>query len=316
LNDRQAQAELYRRYSKAMFNAALRITGDYAEAEDVLQESFLSAFRELSGYKGDSSFGAWLKRIVVNKSINCLRQRRLMLVPLEDFHHDAAPAEASAPHAGEEADELQYRADVLRRCIQELPDGYRVVLSLYLLEGYDHLEIAGILERHRADFDLHEPRPELWAALEKQLHGPDTELPEPVMSIASSAITDIDHEVPVIPLAQPEPRKRWAWAEHYSIAAALAVLILAAGLGEAWKSGQVAKERVGAGTVATLPISSQADAALYLAPSGELVASEVNHSTNARLDTAVRGMETYYVSQLADRKAELSELAPEAVADW
>lgn len=145
LNDRQAQAELYRRYSKAMFNAALRITGDYAEAEDVLQESFLSAFRELSGYKGDSSFGAWLKRIVVNKSINCLRQRRLQLVPLEDFHHDAAPAEATAPHASEEADEMQYRADVLRRCIQELPDGYRVVLSLYLLEGYDHLEIAGIL---------------------------------------------------------------------------------------------------------------------------------------------------------------------------
>jgi len=49
LNDRQAQAEIYRRYAKAMFNAALRITGDYAEAEDVLQESFLSAFRELSG---------------------------------------------------------------------------------------------------------------------------------------------------------------------------------------------------------------------------------------------------------------------------
>ena len=68
-----------------------------------------------------------------------------MLVPLEDFHHDSAPAESSAPHAGEEADEMQYRADVLRRCIQELPDGYRVVLSLYLLEGYDHLEIAGIL---------------------------------------------------------------------------------------------------------------------------------------------------------------------------
>lgn len=145
LNDRQAQAELYRRYAKAMFNVALRITGDYAEAEDVLQESFLSAFRELSGYKGDSSFGAWLKRIVVNKSINCLRQRRLQLVPLEDFHHDAAPVEAAAPHASDDDDDVQYRADVLRRCVQELPDGYRVVLSLYLLEGYDHLEIASIL---------------------------------------------------------------------------------------------------------------------------------------------------------------------------
>jgi len=143
LNDRQAQAEIYRRYAKAMFNAALRITGDYAEAEDVLQESFLSAFRELSSYKGDSAFGAWLKRIVVNKSINCLRQRRLPLVPLGEQHHEE-PAEASGPSYEDEAD-THYRADVLRRCIQELPDGYRVVLSLYLLEGYDHLEIANIL---------------------------------------------------------------------------------------------------------------------------------------------------------------------------
>ncbi len=144
LHDRQAQAELYRRYAKAMFNAALRITGDYAEAEDVLQESFLSAFRELSSYKGDSSFGAWLKRIVVNKSINCLRQRRLALVPLGEQHHDA-PADHDTAHSPDDEAETHYRADVLRRCIQELPDGYRVVLTLYLLEGYDHLEVAGIL---------------------------------------------------------------------------------------------------------------------------------------------------------------------------
>jgi len=143
LHDRQAQAEIYRRYAKAMFNAALRITGDYAEAEDVLQESFLSAFRELSGYKGDSAFGAWLKRIVVNKSINCLRQRRLSLVPLGEQHHDE-PGDEPGPSVEDEAD-TSYRADVLRRCIQNLPDGYRVVLTLYLLEGYDHLEIAGIL---------------------------------------------------------------------------------------------------------------------------------------------------------------------------
>lgn len=144
LNDRAAQAELYRRYAKAMFNAALRITGDYAEAEDVLQESFLSAFRELHGYKGESSFGAWLKRIVVNKSINCLRQRRLALVPLAEQHDGQADHAPTAADPDEET-EQHYRADVLRRCIQELPDGYRVVLTLYLLEGYDHLEIAGIL---------------------------------------------------------------------------------------------------------------------------------------------------------------------------
>ncbi|MBX0291148.1 RNA polymerase sigma factor [Hymenobacter sp. HSC-4F20] len=142
LGDRRAQAEIYKRYSKAMFNASLRITGDYAEAEDVLQESFLSAFRELHSYKGDSSFGSWLKRIVINKSINCLRNRRLQLVPLADQHDGAAP---DAQDHGPDLEELGWRADVVRRCVQELPDGYRVVLSLYLLEGYDHAEIAGIL---------------------------------------------------------------------------------------------------------------------------------------------------------------------------
>ncbi|RZJ94466.1 MAG: hypothetical protein EOO60_02985 [Hymenobacter sp.] len=177
-------------------------------------------------------------------------------------------------------------------------------------------QLEACVERHRADFDLHEPRPELWATLEKQLHGAASEPAEPVMSVVSSITTATDQQVPVISIEQPTLTKRWAWAEHYSIAAALAVLILAAGLGEAWKSGQVATERVATSTVAELPISSQADAALYLAPSGELVASEVSQNTNVRLDTAVRGMERYYVSQLADRKAELSQLAPEAVADW
>lgn len=141
LGDRRAQAEIYKRYSKAMFNASLRITGDYAEAEDVLQESFLSAFRELHSYKGDSSFGSWLKRIVINKSINCLRNRRLQLVPLGEQHDAAHDPDDPGPGA----EDIRWRADVLRRCVQDLPDGYRVVLNLYLLEGYDHAEIASIL---------------------------------------------------------------------------------------------------------------------------------------------------------------------------
>ena len=144
LGDRRAQAEIYKRYSKAMFNASLRITGNYAEAEDVLQESFLSAFRELHSYKGDSSFGSWLKRIVINKSINCLRNRRLQLVPLGEQHDAAGPA-VDAHERAVDDQQLHWRADVVRRCVQELPDGYRVVLTLYLLEGYDHAEIAGIL---------------------------------------------------------------------------------------------------------------------------------------------------------------------------
>ncbi|MCC2548380.1 RNA polymerase sigma factor [Hymenobacter sp. BT175] len=142
LGDRRAQAEIYKRYAKAMFNASLRITGDYAEAEDVLQESFLSAFRELHSYKGDSSFGSWLKRIVINKSINCLRNRRLQLVSLAD-QHESIDFEDHAPDG--DSEDHAWRADVVRRCVQDLPDGYRVVLSLYLLEGYDHAEIASIL---------------------------------------------------------------------------------------------------------------------------------------------------------------------------
>jgi hypothetical protein len=176
-------------------------------------------------------------------------------------------------------------------------------------------QLEACVERHRADFDLHEPRPELWAALEKQLHGSTTESTEPIMSVVASTATADTQQVPVIAMEQPVPTKRWAWAERYSIAAALAVLILAAGLGEAWKSGQVAKERVAANTI-ELSAVTESETGHYPAPAGELLASEVSHNTNARLDTAVRGMETYYASQLADRTSELSQLAPDAAADW
>jgi hypothetical protein len=170
------------------------------------------------------------------------------------------------------------------------------------------------VERHRADFDLHEPRPDLWAALEEQLHGEATPTPEPVMSIvADNESVELGRQLPFsMPAEEPAPAKRHAWAERYSMAAALVVLLLAAGLGEMWKSGRVAAER---GTVSQAT-SSAPDAALYMAPSGELTPSPVGQNLNARLDTAVRGMETYYVSQLTDRKAELSQLAPEAAAEW
>lgn len=137
--DRKAQYELYKLYSKAMFNVSMRITNDYTEAEDVLQESFLSAFRELHTFKGDSTFGSWLKRIVINKAISKVRGRRLQVVHMED-HQDFVE---EAPEVDEE--DMAYKVESIRRSIQKLPDGYRVVLTLYLLEGYDHGEIAEIL---------------------------------------------------------------------------------------------------------------------------------------------------------------------------
>lgn len=136
--DNRAQYELYKLYSKAMFNVSMRITNDYAEAEDVLQEAFISAFKSLHTFKSEASFGSWLKKIVVNAAINAIRKRRSELVPLEERAVAEVPDEVYD-------DDTEWQVEKVRKAIQKLPDGYRVVLSLYLLEGYDHAEIGEIM---------------------------------------------------------------------------------------------------------------------------------------------------------------------------
>lgn len=136
--DRDAYFKLYKLYSKSMYNVSFRITGNEDDAEDALQEGFISAFRNLEAYRGDASFGAWLKRIVINKAINVLKRKRHELMPdQEDW--DVAEADV----------ETEYREGLtverVKTAINQLPDGYRAVLSLYLLEGYDHQEIAEIM---------------------------------------------------------------------------------------------------------------------------------------------------------------------------
>lgn len=137
--DQEAHFQLYKLYSRAMYNVGYRITRSEEEAEDVLQESFISAFRNLEHYRGDSTFGAWLKKIVVNKAINALKKRKMELIPDQEEFDVPVPE-----------DEPDYQPEGLtvervRRAIEQLPDGYRAVLSLYLLEGYDHQEIAEIM---------------------------------------------------------------------------------------------------------------------------------------------------------------------------
>lgn len=135
---REAHYRLYKLYAKSMYNISYRIVNNTGEAEDVLQEAFISAFRNLEYYRGDATFGSWLKRIVVNKAINVLKKRRFEQLPdREDFDV------AEIVEAGEQ--EFPYSVDQVKRAIAILPDGYRAVLSLYLLEGYDHSEIAEIL---------------------------------------------------------------------------------------------------------------------------------------------------------------------------
>jgi RNA polymerase sigma-70 factor (ECF subfamily) len=136
--DNRAQYELYKLYSKAMFNVCMRITNDYAEAQDVLQEAFVSAFKNLHAYKAEASFGSWLKKIVVNASINAIRKRRSELVPMDERVIGDMADEA-------DEDDAEWQVEKVRRAIQQLPDGYRVVLSLYLLEGFDHAEIGEVL---------------------------------------------------------------------------------------------------------------------------------------------------------------------------
>ncbi len=137
---RKACYELYRLYSKAMLNVAFRILNDLDEAEDVLQEAFLDAFNKVKDFRQETTFGLWLKQIVVNRSINMLRKRKLEWVEM-----DNEQMENIADEEERDEEEMQYKVSQVKEAMKLLPEGYRVVLSLYLLEGYDHEEIGQIL---------------------------------------------------------------------------------------------------------------------------------------------------------------------------
>ena len=135
---RKAQFELYKLYASAMYNVALRIVNDDAEAEDVLQEAFLDAFNRIKDFRQETTFGLWLKQIVINRAINYLRKRKLDLISLDEVEV------ADEPNYDES--ETVLKVEAIKAAMNELPDGYRVVLTLYLFEGYDHEEIAHILK--------------------------------------------------------------------------------------------------------------------------------------------------------------------------
>jgi RNA polymerase sigma factor (sigma-70 family) len=136
--NRKAQFDIYKLYASAMFNVSLRIVNNEAEAEDVLQEAFLDAFNRIADFRQETTFGLWLKQIVINRSINYLRKRKMEMVSVEDVDiADEQPLDFEDTHL---------KIDLIKSAMQDLPDGYRVVLSLYLFEGYDHEEIAHILK--------------------------------------------------------------------------------------------------------------------------------------------------------------------------
>lgn len=138
--NRQAQFELYRLYSQAMYNICLRMLKNEMDAEDLLQNSFVDVFSKLHTFKYQSSVGAWIKRIVVNNCINHLKKKRLKIEELKDNH----AANLIEPTKEREVDS-KITVDQVKAAMQDLPDGYRVVFSLYMFEGYDHKEIADLL---------------------------------------------------------------------------------------------------------------------------------------------------------------------------
>jgi RNA polymerase sigma factor (sigma-70 family) len=141
VNDRKAQFQVYKLYYKAMFNTAIRIVNDTTLAEDIMQEAFLEAFRQIGTYRWESSFGTWLKRIVINKSIDEIRRAK-DIISIDD-------AELEIPDQNDDENYIQVlstRVEEIRKAIHALSDSYRIILSLYLLEGYDHEEISQILD--------------------------------------------------------------------------------------------------------------------------------------------------------------------------
>ena len=141
VNDRKAQFQVYKLYYKSMYNTAIRIVNDSAQAEDIMQEAFLEAFRQIGNYRGEASFGSWLKRIVINKSIDEIRKAKDVIsideadVDIPDQHDDENYMQV-----------LSTRIEEIRKAIHALPESYRIILSLHLLEGYDHEEIAQVLD--------------------------------------------------------------------------------------------------------------------------------------------------------------------------
>lgn len=146
--DQRAQMEIYNRYYKAMFNTSYRIVKDSYKAEDILQESFLSAFTKLESLKEASMFGAWLKRIVVNNSIQYYNKNtKYQDVPLDNVIYKIEDEQGIA----NDDELLSKKASQIIAAMKTLKENYQVSLSLHLIEGYDYEEICDIMNISHAN---------------------------------------------------------------------------------------------------------------------------------------------------------------------
>ena len=140
-NDRKAQMQLYNQYCNGMYIVAKRFMKNDAEAEDVVQDAFIKAFTKLHQYNAEVTFGAWLKRIVINTSIDTLKANKQRLVELEEVHLKVVDTSDEDKWLVDDA----VTVDEVKQAINTLSEKYQYVLMLYLIEGYDHQEISEIL---------------------------------------------------------------------------------------------------------------------------------------------------------------------------
>ena len=141
-NDSRAQTEIYRLYSRAMYNVAIRIVIDAHYAEDIMQESFLKAFSKFSDYRQEVAFGAWLKRIVINHSIDFSKKKKKF--PLQDIETTLIPVQEDSGYADAE-DFSRIKAAKIMEAMQTIRPAYQLILNLHFIEGYDQEEISQIL---------------------------------------------------------------------------------------------------------------------------------------------------------------------------
>lgn len=135
--ERAAYKALYNQYAQAMYHVIVRMVGTKSEAEDLLQDSFIKVFKQLKEFKSRSTLGAWIKKICINTSLTQMKKnKRIELVELnntEDFGVDVSETG-------------NFNVKLVHECVKNLPTGSRVIVNLYLFEGYRHSEIAEILE--------------------------------------------------------------------------------------------------------------------------------------------------------------------------
>ncbi len=138
-NEQKAQMQLYDLYCNAMYTTACNFIKNDTIAQDIMQEAFVKAFKKIDTFTGAVSFGAWIKRIVINHSLDWLKKQKIETVELNDQVYALVDNQD-----WEIKQEVNVQA--IYDCIEKLPQKCKNVVKLYLLEGFDHQEVAQILQ--------------------------------------------------------------------------------------------------------------------------------------------------------------------------